>query len=96
LGKVLKTNKLHSGWLHLVWVDEEDLLGIEFILSGPLVPNPIGKLFATVSIALSSLGKVLKTDELHLGWFTPGLHLVLKTQAILGGCRGSLDNRVQH
>jgi hypothetical protein len=53
-------------------VDEEDLLKIEFIFCGPLVLNPIGKLFATASIALSSWGKLLKTDKLHLGWgFVP-------------------------
>jgi hypothetical protein len=31
----------------LFWVDEEDLLEIEFNVCGPLVPNPVGRLIAT-------------------------------------------------
>jgi hypothetical protein len=52
-------------------VDEEDLLEIDFICCGPLVPNPIYKLVVTAWIALSNLGKLLKRDKLHSGWFTP-------------------------
>jgi hypothetical protein len=65
-------------------VDEDDLLEeIEFIFCGPLIPNPIGKLFDPASIALSSFGKWLKTDKLQLDWLTPAFHLGLKTQVIL-------------
>jgi hypothetical protein len=52
-------------------VDEEDLLKIEFIFCGPLVPNPIAKQVVTEGIGLSSLEKLLKTYKLQLDWFTP-------------------------
>jgi hypothetical protein len=61
-------------------VDEEDLLEIECMHPGPLVQNPIDKLAVTVHKSQTSLGQQLKTHKLHLG-----LHLVLKTRAILGG-----------
>jgi hypothetical protein len=32
----------------LFWVDEEDLLDIEFTFCGPLVPNLISKLVVTI------------------------------------------------
>jgi hypothetical protein len=73
----------------LFWVDAEDLLKIEFNVCSPLVPNPISKLVATVHKSCTSLGQQLKTHKLHLG-----LHLVLKSWAILGGRRGSLGDRV--
>jgi hypothetical protein len=55
----------------LFWVDEEDILDIELIQPATLCPK---------SNCETSLGQQLKSHKLHLG-----LHLVLKTGAILGG-----------
>jgi hypothetical protein len=57
-------------------------LDIEFIsFRGPLIPNPIGKLFTTASIALSRLGKLLKTDKLnssHLIFIIGTMNILLR------------------
>ena len=55
-------------------MDEKDLLKIEFIHPGPLVPKPISKLVATIQKSYTSVGQQLKIHKLHLG-----LHLVLKS-----------------
>jgi hypothetical protein len=59
---------------------QKDRHKIEFNICSPLVPNPISKLVATVHKSIASLGQQLKTHKLLLG-----LHLALKTRALLSG-----------
>jgi hypothetical protein len=58
-------------------VDQEDLLEIELVFCAPLVPNSIAKIVVTEGIALSSLEKILKTEKLHSGWFSPSFSKLL-------------------
>jgi hypothetical protein len=60
-------------------VYEWDLLELEFIEPGHIVPNPIRKQqVAAASKSKTNFGKLQKTRKLYLG-----LHLVLKTIALL-------------
>jgi hypothetical protein len=58
----------------ILWGDEYDIFGLEFIEPCPLVPNPIPKIFAAFGRSSTSLWKVLNTQTLYLG-----LHLVMPT-----------------